>query len=103
MFHADSVGNRRQHRGITACLRALGDRLFVASDHEARIRGWEIHRTRLGLGRSYRDPRWDRFVRCAQCRGSGIPTVATSASCPACRGSGRLGTEFASLHRAGAR
>jgi hypothetical protein len=35
------------------------DRLFRANDTEARWRGWQITRVRGGLGRVYRDPRFD--------------------------------------------
>jgi hypothetical protein len=38
-------------------LTALADRLFRESDRRARELGWEISRSRTGLGRRYRDPR----------------------------------------------
>jgi hypothetical protein len=51
--------------GMTARIRALGDRLsgriHAAADDHARARGWHVTQTpsRLGLsGRSYRDPRF---------------------------------------------
>jgi hypothetical protein len=52
-------------RGITARIRAAGerlsDRIHAAADDRARALGWEVTQTpgRLGLsGRSYRDPRF---------------------------------------------
>ena len=37
----------------------LVDRLHAAEDARARQRGWQITRTPSGVGRLYRDPRWD--------------------------------------------
>ena len=37
----------------------VGERLFLSCDEEAYWRGWEITPLRGGLGRSYRDPRFD--------------------------------------------
>jgi hypothetical protein len=52
-------------QGMTARIRALGDRLsdriHAAADDHARARGWQVTQTpaRLGLnGRSYHDPRF---------------------------------------------
>jgi hypothetical protein len=36
-----------------------GSRLFAINDTEAGWRGWEVTELRGGLGRSYRDPRFD--------------------------------------------
>jgi hypothetical protein len=38
-------------------LTTLADRLFREPDRRARELGWEICRSRTGLGRRYRDPR----------------------------------------------
>ena len=40
-------------------LRREGERLFLTCDEEANWRGWEITPLYGGLGRSYRDPRFD--------------------------------------------
>jgi hypothetical protein len=39
--------------------RHLGERLFMSCDEEAWWRGWDITQRHAGLGRSYRDPRFD--------------------------------------------
>ena len=39
--------------------RRAGESLFMSCDEEAFWRGWEITQLRRGLGRSYRDPRFD--------------------------------------------
>lgn len=41
----------------------LGDRLFTLNDDEAGWRDWQVIKTRGGLARTYRDPRFDRSVR----------------------------------------
>ena len=40
-------------------LRRWGDRWFAMNDTEAYWRGWQITRTHAGLGRRYRDIRFD--------------------------------------------
>jgi hypothetical protein len=44
----------------------IGGRLFLGCDEEACWRGWEITRTRDGLARRYRDPRFDARVSSPQ-------------------------------------
>jgi hypothetical protein len=39
--------------------RRLGNRLFAMNDDEAGWRGWEVAVTAGGLGRRYRDPRFN--------------------------------------------
>jgi len=39
--------------------RRVGELLFMSTDEEAHWRGWQITRTYGGLGRVYRDPRFD--------------------------------------------
>jgi len=39
--------------------RRIGERLFMACDEEANWRGWEITALAGGLGRRYRDSRFD--------------------------------------------
>jgi len=39
--------------------RRIGERLFMSCDEEANWRGWEITPLAGGLGRRYRDPRFD--------------------------------------------
>jgi hypothetical protein len=49
--------------GISAWLadipRRIGDRLFLDRDEEAYWRGWQVTPLHGGLGRRYRDPRFD--------------------------------------------
>lgn len=50
--------------GLIRCLlERLENWLFADEDAFATARGWTIRRTRGGLGRVYRDPRWDGLRR----------------------------------------
>jgi hypothetical protein len=44
---------------LTDLPRRLGNRLFAMNDAEADWRGWELTVTAGGLGRQYRDPRFN--------------------------------------------
>jgi hypothetical protein len=66
----------------------IGDRMFAMNDKEAAWRGWSIERRHAGLGRRYRDPRFDTLTRCPHCRGTG--TIAAGRRCAQCAGTGRL-------------
>jgi hypothetical protein len=68
-------------------LRRWGDRWFAMSDNEAYWRGWEITKTRGGLGRVYRDPRFGTLATCARCAGAGVRAAAV---CGPCQGTGRI-------------
>ena len=70
--------NLRQH---------FGDRWFAANDTEAYWRGWQITKTHAGLGRRYRDLRFDTLAACAQCAGAG---EWADAPCGPCLGTGRI-------------
>lgn len=65
----------------------IGDWMFAGNDQEAGWRGWQIERRHAGLGRRYRDPRFDTLSQCPHCRGAGIEA---DASCALCSGTGRL-------------
>ena len=65
----------------------LGDRLFAANDTEAYWSDWQITKTHGGLGRSYRDPRFDLLAECPKCRGAG---GSAKLPCPPCLGTGRI-------------
>jgi len=65
----------------------LGDWLFAANDTEAYWNDWQITKTRGGLGRSYRDPRFDLLAECPKCHGAGGPAKLP---CPPCLGTGRI-------------
>ena len=71
--------------------RRLGDHIFTWNDTEAYWRGWQITKVHGGLGRRYRDPRFDTLTACPQCRGRGISTQDTP--CAPCLGTGRVSTE----------
>jgi hypothetical protein len=66
----------------------LGGALFARSDERARDHGWEVRRSRSGLHRSYRDPRFDQVHRCPRCAGRG--TTSRGAECGRCYGTGRI-------------
>ena len=67
--------------------RRLGDRLFAMNDAEAYWRDWQITRTHGGLGRRYRDPRFDTLAECPKCRGTG---AIGDQPCPPCLSTGRV-------------
>jgi hypothetical protein len=68
-------------------LRRWGDRWFAMNDTEAYWRGWQITKTHGGLGRRYRDIRYDTLAACAQCAGAGI---WSDVPCGPCLGTGRI-------------
>jgi len=72
---------------VSYLLQRWGDRWFTMNDTEAYWRGWQITKTRAGLGRRYRDLRYDALGACAQCAGAG---VRADAPCGACLGTGRI-------------
>jgi len=72
---------------LAAVPRRLGDRLFAMNDTEAYWRGWQITAVHGGLGRRYRDLRFDTLAECAPCRGAG---VTGDAPCVPCLGTGRV-------------
>jgi hypothetical protein len=67
--------------------RRWGDRWFAMNDTEAYWRGWQITKTRGGLGRRYRDIRFDTLAACAQCAGAG---GRADTPCGPCLGTGRI-------------
>lgn len=73
---------------IFAATNRAGDVLFARADARARDYGWEVTRSRSGLRRSYRDPRFDLLHRCAQCNGAG--STLRGADCGRCYGTGRI-------------
>lgn len=75
---------------LGAAPRRLGDRLFAMNDTEAYWRGWQIIKVQGGLGRRYRDSRFDTLAECASCRGS---SGGAGAPCGRCRGTGRVSLE----------
>ena len=72
---------------LAAIPRRLGDRLFTMNDAEAYWRDWQMTRTHGGLGRRYRDPRFDTLAECPKCRGAG---ATGDRPCPPCQSTGRI-------------
>ena len=68
-------------------LRRLGLAAFRTDDEFARQHGWQVAAGRLGLSRTYRDPRFDGLARCSDCHGSGR---YADAACDRCSGTGRV-------------
>jgi hypothetical protein len=71
--------------------RRVGDRLFTMNDAEAYWRDWQTIRIHGGLGRRYRDPRFDALAECSQCSGTGRGAgVIAAVPCLPCAGTGRI-------------
>ena len=68
-------------------LNDFGHRLFADADATARQHGWQVTQLSGGLGRRYRDPRFDSLVRCPSCLGMGD---VDAVRCEPCGGTGRL-------------
>ena len=81
------AGIRNALDWLASLLRRCGDRWFAMNDAEAEWRGWHMTRTHAGLGRRYRDPRFDALAECARCRGAGI---RADVPCIPCLGTGRV-------------
>jgi hypothetical protein len=77
---------------LAASPRRLGDHLFFMNDTEAYWRGWQITKTHNGLGRRYRDLRFDTLAECPKCRGTGPNGTGGAANLPCllCLGTGRV-------------
>jgi DnaJ-class molecular chaperone len=67
---------------------AIGAKIFREDDRRARDQGWQVTPRHSGLGRIYRDPRFDYLIPCSACSGRGYnPDHIT---CSGCHGTGRL-------------
>jgi hypothetical protein len=78
----------------------LGRRIFEADDRLAFQVGWEITQRGGGLGRSYRDPRFNTLTECTECQGNGVN--AAYLPCSKCHATGRItisAAEVESVHR----
>ena len=80
---------------LAAIPRRLGDRLFAMNDAEAYWRSWQITRTHGGLGRRYRDPRFDTLAECPKCRGAGADRGPAVPALPG-HGAGNTAARWAS-------
>ncbi len=79
---------------LTRLIEAVGSGLFAAHDQQAAQYGWQITHRQGGLGRSYRDARFDTLIVCPRCDGSG---TGGRDPCGGCGGTGRT-TRAASRH-----
>jgi hypothetical protein len=64
--------------------------MFIADDTRAIANGWQITPGKLGLTRTYRDPRFDSLTASDQCGGSG---ETADQPCARCSGTGRITLE----------
>ena len=80
------TGARALLSWLAALPRRPGDRLFAMNDAEAYWSSWQIIRT-YGLGRRYREPRFDTLAECPKCHGAGL---TADQPCPPCLGTGRI-------------
>jgi DnaJ-class molecular chaperone len=78
-------------------LAGIAQRVFAASDADARRHGWQVTITRGGFGRTYRDPRFDYLVECTACNGRGCKPGNTT--CSPCHATGRIVLDPAALSR----
>jgi hypothetical protein len=90
----DRVADRPRGFGLRIALdwladlpRRWGDRWFAMNDAEAQWWGWQMTRTHGGLGRRYRDPRFDALTACTKCQGAGL---LADMPCAPCLGTGRV-------------
>jgi len=75
--------------GWTArCVQQLGDVVFAVEDAEAAWRAWDVERRDAGLGRRYRDRRFQALVPCPRCHR--VSTMAGGAVCQQCSAANRL-------------
>ena len=74
-------------RWLRTWVEAAGQRLFTRDDLLAVHHGWQITTRCGGLGRQYRDPRFDTLRSCPRCAGSG---TAGGGPCGTCAATGRV-------------
>jgi hypothetical protein len=82
-------------------LSAIGSKIFQTEDRRARDHGWQITPRQGGLGRTYRDPRFDSLTSCPACNGRGRMPDRTT--CPGCQGTGRTVLGLANTTQSGQR
>lgn len=73
---------------LKSSLSATTQQIFAVPDAHADRHGWQVTATHGGLGRSYRDPRFDYLEPCKTCNGRGRNPQGTA--CAACHGTGRM-------------
>jgi hypothetical protein len=95
---AAASGRPAKRARILELARKIGESAHREADDYARERGWTTTRTHAGLGRVYRDPRFDALAACNSCAGSG---VREDAPCSRCAGTGRITLKLTSARREG--
>ena len=70
------------------CVQQLGDLVFAVEDQEAAWHAWNVEQRFAGLGRLYRDQRFDALVSCPRCHR--VSTVTGSTVCKQCSATDRL-------------
>lgn len=70
------------------CVQQLGDLVFAVEDQEAAWHAWDVEQRFAGLGRLYRDQRFDALVSCPRCHR--VSTVTGSTVCKQCSATDRL-------------
>ena len=70
------------------CLTQVGNLLFAGKDEEASWHAWSVERRDAGLGRAYRDPRFDTLASCPRCHR--VSTAADGTACKQCSAAERL-------------
>jgi hypothetical protein len=73
---------------MARCVQQLGDLMFASEDQEATWHAWDVERRDAGLGRRYRDRRFQALVPCPRCHR--VSTVADGAVCKQCTAADRL-------------
>ncbi len=73
---------------LSRLMHAMGAHFFRKNDELARRHGWAVEIRQGGLGRGYRDPRFDTLAHCPACLGTGSNTA--DRLCQHCAGSGRI-------------
>jgi hypothetical protein len=94
----DDIGRASTRSGPRRWIIRLADRLHAAEDARAQRRGWQITRTSGGMGREYRDPRWDLIAACEDCGGEGEHGAHC---CATCQGRGTVRLDQADQHPGG--
>jgi hypothetical protein len=87
--HTTNSSNRKTPGDLLLrVLSTIGSKIFEENDRRARDQGWQIVQRRRGLGRSYRDPRFDYLIACTACNGRGCNPRGIA--CSDCGGAGRI-------------
>ena len=94
----DDIGRACTRFGPRRWIIRLADRLHAAEDARAQRRGWQITPTSGGMGRQYRDPRWDLIAACEDCGGEGVHGAHC---CVTCQGRGTVRLDQADQHPGG--